>query len=93
MLAEMRSRVWRSDWRNCRFSHLRKAEDEETCMCLPSDELASARLRSGNAIGLRLVAGTHVIERLVALGQEGMASGIDEAFDIDNFIKDARASA
>jgi hypothetical protein len=26
------------------------------------------------------------VDRLVALGEEGMASGIDEGFDIDAFV-------
>jgi putative addiction module CopG family antidote len=34
----------------------------------------------------RLEEDARVVDRLVALGQEGMASGIDEAFDIDAFV-------
>ena len=32
-----------------------------------------------------------IIDRLVALGEQGMASGIDDSFDLDAFIEDARA--
>lgn len=35
----------------------------------------------------RLEEDARVVERLVALGEEGMASGIDEAFDIDAFVE------
>lgn len=31
-----------------------------------------------------------VVDRLAALGQEGMASGVDDGFDIDVFVKDMR---
>ena len=34
----------------------------------------------------RLEEDAQVVDRLVALGQEGMASGIDEGFDIDAFV-------
>lgn len=34
-----------------------------------------------------------VIERLIALGEEGLASGIDESFDIDGLIKETRTGA
>ena len=34
-----------------------------------------------------------VIDRLVTLGQAGMASGVDEAFDIDAFIEETRVGA
>ncbi len=40
----------------------------------------------------RLAEDARVIDRLAALGDEGMASGIDETFDIDAFVEDARAS-
>jgi hypothetical protein len=33
-----------------------------------------------------------VIDWLVALGDDGMASGVDDTFDIDAFIEDTRAS-
>jgi hypothetical protein len=33
-----------------------------------------------------------VIDRLAARGDEGMESGIDDSFDIDAFVEDARAS-
>ena len=39
----------------------------------------------------RLAEDARVIDRLTALGDEGMASGVDEAFDIDAFVEDARA--
>lgn len=43
--------------------------------------------------GLRRIAeDARIIDRLVALGEEGMASGIDETFDIDAFIEETRAS-
>lgn len=29
-------------------------------------------------------------DRLAALGEEGMASGVDDGFDIDVFVEDAR---
>jgi putative addiction module CopG family antidote len=35
----------------------------------------------------RLEEDARVVERLVALGEEGMASGIDETFDIDTFVE------
>ncbi len=38
----------------------------------------------------RLAEDARVIDRLVSLGEEGMASGIDDNFDIDAFVKDAR---
>ena len=41
----------------------------------------------------RLEEDARVIERLVALGREGLASGIDESFDIDAFIEDLRTAA
>jgi putative addiction module CopG family antidote len=34
----------------------------------------------------RLEEDARIVEHLVALGQEGMASGIDENFDIDAFV-------
>jgi Arc/MetJ-type ribon-helix-helix transcriptional regulator len=40
----------------------------------------------------RLADDARVIDRLAALGDEGMASGIDDAFDIDAFIEDTRTS-
>lgn len=40
----------------------------------------------------RLAEDARVIERLAALGNEGMASGIDDTFDIDAFVEDARAA-
>lgn len=38
----------------------------------------------------RLDEDSRVLDRLVALGEEGMASGVDEAFDIDGFIEEIR---
>lgn len=34
----------------------------------------------------RLEEDARIVDRLVALGEEGMASGIDDSFDIDAFI-------
>ena len=39
----------------------------------------------------RLAEDARVIDQLVALGKAGMASGIDDTFDIDAFVKDVRA--
>ncbi len=39
----------------------------------------------------RLAEDARVIEQLAALGNEGMASGVDDIFDIDSFVEDARA--
>ncbi len=39
----------------------------------------------------RLAEDARVVDRLVALGEEGMASGVDEGFDIDAFVAEARA--
>ena len=41
----------------------------------------------------RLEEDARVVDRLVALGEQGMASGIDESFDIDAFVEEARTSA
>lgn len=41
----------------------------------------------------RLEQDAHVVDRLVTLGEEGMASGIDESFDIDAFVEEMRAVA
>ena len=40
----------------------------------------------------RLAEDARVVDRLAALGEEGMASGVDNAFDIDVFVEDARVS-
>ena len=40
----------------------------------------------------RLAEDARIIDRLAALGEEGMASGVDDTFDIDAFVEDARAS-
>ena len=39
----------------------------------------------------RLAEDARVIDRLAALGDEGMESGVDETFDIDAFVEDIRA--
>ncbi len=39
----------------------------------------------------RLAEDARVVDRLVALADEGMESGIDESFDIDAFVEDMRA--
>ena len=39
----------------------------------------------------RLEEDSRMIDRLVALGEEGVASGIDESFDIDVFVEETRA--
>jgi len=36
----------------------------------------------------RLAEDARVVDRLVTLGEEGMASGVDESFDIDAFVRD-----
>ena len=41
----------------------------------------------------RLAEDARVVDRLFALGEAGMASGIDDVFDIDAFIGDIRPSA
>jgi putative addiction module CopG family antidote len=38
----------------------------------------------------RLAEDATVIEQLAALGEQGMASGVDDAFDIDGFVEEAR---
>lgn len=44
-------------------------------------------------VGLRrLEEDARVTDRLAALGEEGMASGIDEAFDVDVFMREMRAA-
>lgn len=40
----------------------------------------------------RLEEDAQVIERLTALGKEGLASGVDESFEIDNLVEEARFS-
>jgi len=39
----------------------------------------------------RLAEDARIIDRLAALADEGMASDIDESFDIDRFVEEARA--
>ena len=41
----------------------------------------------------RLEEDARVIDRLAALGEEGMASGIDDTFDIDSFVEETRSNA
>jgi Arc/MetJ-type ribon-helix-helix transcriptional regulator len=40
----------------------------------------------------RLAKDARAVDRLVALGEEGMASGVDDTFDLDAFVETARAS-
>jgi Arc/MetJ-type ribon-helix-helix transcriptional regulator len=40
----------------------------------------------------RLDEDARIIDRLVSLGEEGMASGIDSAFDIDAFVEATRTA-
>ena len=40
----------------------------------------------------RLDEDSRVVDHLAALGQEGMASGVDDAFDVDVFMKEMRAA-
>ncbi len=40
----------------------------------------------------RLAEDARVVDRLAALGDDGVASGIDDDFDIDAFVEDSRAS-
>jgi Arc/MetJ-type ribon-helix-helix transcriptional regulator len=40
----------------------------------------------------RLADDSRVIDRLAALGDAGMESGVDDLFDIDAFVKDTRLS-
>ena len=40
----------------------------------------------------RLAEDALVIDRLAALGEQGMSSGVDDTFEIDAFVEDARAS-
>lgn len=41
----------------------------------------------------RLEEDARIVDRLAALGDEGMASGIDDAFDIDVFVEETRTGA
>ena len=41
----------------------------------------------------RLEEEVNVVERLAALGEQGMASGIDDSFDIDAFVEEMRTAA
>ena len=71
-----------------------------TAVSLGSTEEIGLRLVSGGRFvkrseacraGLRRLADDEQgIDRLVAFGEEGMASGVDEGVDIDAFIKDGR---
>jgi Arc/MetJ-type ribon-helix-helix transcriptional regulator len=38
----------------------------------------------------RLAEDARVVDRLAALGEEGMASGVDDGFDIDAFVDKVR---
>ena len=39
----------------------------------------------------RLEEDARIVDRLAALGEEGMASGVDDAFDIDALVEETRA--
>ena len=41
----------------------------------------------------RLDEDARILDRLVALGEEGLASGVDEGFDIDAFVAEVRSAA
>lgn len=41
----------------------------------------------------RLEEDARVVDHLVALGEEGMASGIDDSFDVDAFVEEVRTGA
>ena len=41
----------------------------------------------------RLDEDARIVDQLLLLGNEGMASGIDGAFDIDTFVEETRAGA
>ena len=41
----------------------------------------------------RLEEDARVVDRLVALGEAGLASGVDEGFDIDAFVEEVRTAA
>jgi len=41
----------------------------------------------------RLDEDARIIDRLAMLGNEGMASGVDESFDIDMFVEETSAGA
>lgn len=41
----------------------------------------------------RLEDDARIVDRLVALGDEGMASGVDDHFEIDAFVEELRAKA
>lgn len=41
----------------------------------------------------RLDEDARIVEHLVALGNQGVASGVDEAFDIDTFLAEIRSAA
>ena len=41
----------------------------------------------------RLEEDARVVDHLVALGEEGLASGVDETFDIDAFVEELRTAA
>lgn len=41
----------------------------------------------------RLEEDAQIVDRLVALGDVGMASGVDDSFDIDAFVEEVRTGA
>ncbi len=57
------------------------------------DNMDSARLKAYRAGLRRLAEDARVIDRLAALGGEGMKSGVDDPFDIDAFVEDATAGS
>lgn len=77
---------------------LQRPRDVGVVMPARRDGLASVNLGSAKEIGLRLVADdrfenlsdARLLDRLGALGEEGMASGVDDTFDFDAFVGDAR---
>lgn len=53
-------------------------------------ETVSEAVRAGLR---RLAEDAAMVDRLAALGAEGMASGVEDGFDIDAFVQEARAVA
>lgn len=41
----------------------------------------------------RLEEDARIIDRLIALGEQGVASGVDDMFDIDSFVEETRTGA
>lgn len=60
-------------------------------MAASRDGLASVSLGTTEEIGLhRLAEDARVVDHLVSLAEEGLASGLDDHFDIDTFVEEAR---